>query len=113
MAFPVNTRNPGATATDIGQSGQAYDIIGWSASSTNAAAAFIQVFAKKASTVTVGTTVPDFVINLAATTGASTVALPFGGLHSEAGWSFAVTTTDNGSTAMTYGASINVAWFLQ
>lgn len=115
MAFPKYTRNPTQSVTttpaNILESGTPSDLVGIVASSTNAADAYVQIFAKAASAVTVGTTAPDMVVIIPKTTGVVSLAFP-AGLHSETGWCFAVTTTDNGTTVMTYGNTIDLTFLM-
>ena len=113
MARPVYVRNPTATVANILAASQPCDLCGLVASSTNAADAYLQIFAKAAADVTIGTTTPDAVVIIPKTTGLVPLALSsVSYLHSETGWCYAVTTTDNGSTAMTYGNTIDLTFFM-
>lgn len=73
---------------------------------TTAAAAYLQIFAKPAASVTLGTTVPDWVIRLGAneTTNPSDMSPP--AMFNGTGLSIAGTTTPTGNTAAVISASL-------
>jgi hypothetical protein len=89
-----------------GTAGQVY---GWSILNTTAAIAYMQVFNLASASVTVGTTVPDYVVPIPAngTTGAGNNILGEIGLAHSVGCTVACTTTRGGST----GAACDVIIF--
>jgi hypothetical protein len=78
---------------------------GWFVYNPNAAATYVQLFFTAAA-VTLGTTVPDLSFGLPATAAAN--LLDEQGIAFTGALQFALTTTENGSTAPTTGCTVNI-----
>lgn len=85
------------------------NIYGYLVENSNATKSYLQIFKTLAANVTLGTTVPDFVIFVPATGAADAFAVvPI--LHSDVGLSMAATTTPTGNTAPGSGLMVNVLY---
>jgi hypothetical protein len=84
-------------------------LAGWSVYNPNATVAYVQVFdVASGIAVTLGTTVPDLVLPVAATSAVH--VLDGTGIHFQNGIKLAATTTATGSTAPSTGLELSLAY---
>jgi len=97
LSFPFSAS---VTATVTAIKNGPGQVFGWQIVNNTGAIAYAQMFNKKASDVTVGTTIPDYVVPLPANGGA-VMPVSRTGINHSTGISIACTTTRTGNTSAT------------